>query len=93
MAPTPGDTASADGVALMGPDERRWQRLWVGPQSAIALNIYRVTIGNKVVEAVEQTEPMMIYVNPEAGGFDEWEVPPGSGRRFMVGTPQRLEVN
>ena len=72
---------------------QRRERLLVGPKSASALNIYRGTIGNKVVEAVAQTEPMMIYVNPEAGGFDEWEVPPGSGRRFMVGTPQRLEVN
>ena len=87
------DDAPHGALALMGPDERGWQRLWVGPKSASALNIYRGTIGNKVVEAVAQTEPMMLYVNPEAGGFDEWEVPPGSGRRLMVGSPQRLEVN
>ena len=87
------DDAPHGALALMGPDERGWQRLWVGPKSASALNIHRGTIGNKVVEAVAQTEPMMLYVNPEAGGFDEWELPPGSGRRLMVGTPQRLDVN
>ena len=94
MAPTPGDTAPADGVALMGRDHRGWHVLSVGPCSASASNtIYRITIGDRVVEAVAQTHPMLIYVNPEAGGFDEWEMPPGSGTRLMVGTPQRLEVN
>ena len=87
------DDAPHGALALMGPDERGWQRLWVGPASASALNIYRITIGDRVVEAVAQTEPMMLYVNAGAGGLDEWEVPPGSGRRLMVGTPQRLEVN
>ena len=90
MAPTPEQTASADGVALMGPDERRWQRLWVGPQSAGVLNIYRVRIGTKVVEAVPQTEAMIIYVNPEAEGADEWEMPQGSGVRLMVLSPQGM---
>ena len=89
MAPTPGDTAPADGVALMGLDERRWQRLWVGPQSAGVLNIYRVRIGTKVVEAVPQTEAMIIYVNPEEEGADDWETQPSSGVRMQVFSPQR----
>ena len=73
MAPTPGDTAPADCVALMGRDHRGWHVLSVGPCSASAPNtIYRITIGDRVVKAVAQTHPMLIYVNPEADGFDEW---------------------
>ena len=33
---------------------------------------------------------MIIYVNPEAEGADEWETPPGSGVRLMVLSPQRM---
>ena len=29
---------------------------------------------------------MKVYVNPEAKGFDEWETPPGSGFRLLVGS-------
>ena len=75
---------------MMEPDERGWQCLWVGPKSAGVLNIYRVRIGTKVVEAVPQTEAMIIYVNPEAEGADEWETPPGSGVRLMVLSLQRM---
>ena len=92
MAPTPGDTAPADGVALMEPDGRGWQRLWVPPLSAGVRNIFRVEIpgGTKVVEAVQQTGAMIIYVNPDKEGADEWETPPGSGVTMMVLSPQRM---
>ena len=63
----------------------------VGVAVPVGAAMVGVTIGNRVVKAVAQTHPMLIYVNPEAGGFDEWEMPPGSGTRLMVGTPQRLE--
>ena len=92
MQPTPGDTAPGVALALVGRDHRGWNVLRVGPCSASAPNtIYRITIGDRVVEAVAQTHPMVIYVNPEVDGFDEWETQPGSGTRLMVGMPQRLE--
>jgi len=77
---------------LVGRDHRGWNVLRVGPCSASAPNtIYRITIGDRVVEAVAQKHPILIYVKPEWGGFDEWGTQPGSGTRLMVGTPQRLE--
>ena len=92
MEPTQADTAPAMDLRSVGLDERGWDVLWVGPRSASAPNtMYRVTIGNRVVEAVAQDEALLIYVNPEAGGLDEWETPPGSGARMWVGTPERLE--
>ncbi len=94
MAPTPGDTAPADGVALMGRDHRGWHVLSVPPWSASARNtIYRITIGDRVVEAVAQTHPMFIYVNQDEGGCDEWDTPPRSGTIGMVGTPHWLQAN
>ena len=60
------------------------------PGKAVAdgpTRILRVTIGDKTIESVQQQEPMKVYVNPEAKGFDEWEIPPGSGFRLLVGSP------
>ena len=91
MEPTQADTAPAMDLRSVGLDERGWDVLWVGPRSASASNtIYRVTIGGDVVEAIAQTQPLLIYVNPEVGGYDEWEIPEGSGTIIMIGTPERL---
>ena len=76
-------------VRFLGFDERGWPMLLV-PGKAVAdgpTRILRVTIGDKTVELLHQQGPMKVYVNPEAKGFDEWETPPGSGFRLLVGSP------
>ena len=45
-----------------------------------------MTIGHKKLQLVEQAGPMKVYVNPNADGPDEWETPPGSGFRLLVGS-------
>ena len=94
MEPTPGDTAPVVALALMGRYHLGWNVLRVGPCSASAPNtIYRITIGDRVVEAVAQTHSMFIYVNLDEGGCDEWDTPPRSGTILMVGTPHWLQAN
>ena len=45
---------------------------------------------SKPVQLVQQEADLIVYVNPELRGCDDWESPPGSGRIFRVGTPDRV---
>ena len=85
----PRSNRAVASVRFLGFDERGWQMLRV-PGKAVAdgtTRILQVTVGDKTVELVQQQDPMKVYVNPEAKGFDEWETPPGSGFRLLVGSP------
>ena len=76
---------------MVGRDQRGWNVVMVRPSSREPNAIYRIRIGGRVIEVPTPRDPMLIYVNPTRGGFDEWETPPGSGTRLMVGTPLGLE--
>ena len=76
---------------MVGRDHRGWNFVMVRPCSSAPDTIYRITSGRRVIEVPAQRDPMLIYVNPTPGGCDEWETPPGSGTRLMVGTPLGLE--
>ena len=70
-------------------DERGWPMLLV-PAQVVAdgpTRIWRVTMKNKTLEFIEQQEQLKVYVKPEADGFDEWETPPDSGTKALVGSP------
>ena len=85
----PRSNRAVASVRFLGFDERGWQMLRV-PGKAVAdgtTQIFQVTVGDKTVELVQQQDPMMVYVNPKANGFDECETPPGSGFRLLVGSP------
>ena len=75
----------------MGRDHRGWNVVMVSPCPSEPNAIYRIKIGSRVLEVPTPGAPMLIYVNPTPGSFDEWETPPGSGTRLMVGTPPGLE--
>ena len=47
-------------------------------------------VGGKPVQLVQQEADLIVYVNPELRGCDDWESPPGSWRIFRVGTPERV---
>ena len=85
----PRSNRAVASVRFLGFDERGWQMLRV-PGKAVAngtTQILQVTVGDKTVELVQQQDPMKVYVNPKANGFDECETPPGSGFRLLVGSP------
>ena len=49
-------------------------------------------IGGKLLQLVQQSQPMRVYVNPKNGEADEWEIPAGSEQAdtFFVASPTEL---
>ena len=92
----PDITAPADnapGISCMGSDQRNWVMLKI-TGSGIPENdqpyVVTMIVGCKPVQLVQQEADLIVYVNPELRGCDDWESPPGSGRIFRVGTPERV---
>ena len=77
----------------MGSDQRNWVMLKL-TGSGIPENdqpyVVTMTVDCKPVQLVQQEADLIVYVNPELRGCDDWESPPGSGRIFRVGTPERV---
>jgi hypothetical protein len=77
-------------VSVLPPDHREWLRLEVAaaqPESKRG-QIIKLTVQvrdgvQKHLELVVQSERMIVYVNPDPLGFDEWELA-ASGKRFHV---------
>ena len=92
----PDDTALADNapvVSYVGNDSRNWVMLkFAGSGIPEDDEPYVVTVlvGGKPVQLVQQEADLIVYVNPDFRGCDDWESPPGSGRIFRVGTPERV---
>ena len=85
----PRSNRAVASVRFLGFDERGWQMLHVSGKTVAdgTTNIWQVPVGGKTVELVQQQDPMIVYVNPKANGFDECETPPGSGLRLLVRSP------
>ena len=94
--PQPGDTAPADNapvISCVWDDQRNCAMLKL-PGSGIPENhqsyVVVVLVDGKPVQLVQQEADLIVYVNPEFRGIGGWESPPGSGRRFRVGTLERV---
>ena len=72
----------AQGVQLIGKDNRGWHILKVDKQDK--LTIYKVTIAGKNLELVSQDQTMHVYVAPAQKAFDEWEL---NGERYYIASP------
>ena len=86
----PGQAEPMPEIRQRAYDDRGWavlDCLWSGP----GMKIVKMKIRNgKPLELVlEESVPLRVYVNPVLTGYDEWEKPPGSGNRMLVGTPTR----
>ena len=70
-----------------GKDTRGWRMIWVaaGPN-----NILRIHLEGKLLQLVQQDEPMLVYVNPstDPDAFDVWQTPPDKGEGRWVGRPR-----
>ena len=70
-----------------GKDTRGWRMLWVaaGPN-----NILRIHLEGKLLELVQQDEPMLVYVKPstDPDAVDVWQTPPDEGEGRLVGRPR-----
>ena len=67
-------------------DERGWRVFDVPPVCRYGMKLV-VNIDNKKLELVRQTQWMRVYVNPDIYGPDEWEVPPSSGNKWKIISP------
>ena len=76
-------------VSVLPPDHREWLTLEVAAQpESKPTQIIKLTVqvsDNRIkhLELVVQSERMVVYVNPDPLGFDEWELA-ASGKRFHV---------
>ena len=83
------------GITYLGKDNRGWHVFDVPPQSQNELTtMINLKIGGKLLQLVQQSQPMRVYANPKNGEMDEWEIPAGSEQRFFVAsTPTEPEVS
>ena len=69
-----------------GRDTRGWAVIDVYPSKTPKVIITK--IDGKHLELVSQAKGILrVYINPQKEGFDEWELPAGSGNRVEVGSP------
>ncbi len=81
---------AAAGVTMLGADARGWKIIQVeGHRPGEPERIFKMKVGDKNLEIVQQEETMNVYVNPDPEGPDDWEKPPGSGRILKVFNPKR----
>jgi len=66
-----------------------WWRVWVAAHKpGTTRNSIPVYAPGKVVDIVQQDMEMMVYINTDPQGMDQWEMPAGSGVIYEVGTEQ-----
>ena len=71
----------------VGNDDGGWaiiDAVWRSP----GVKVVKVSVkGKPLARVLEDSVPLRVYVNPVLTEVDEWEKPPGSGHRLLVGTP------
>ena len=81
----------APDVIYLGHDDRKWEVFWMSPMAPtegneeVTRKIVRISLQEKVVELVQQTKAMRVFVNPDPLECDEWEV---GGKTFFIMSPQ-----
>ena len=81
-------------ITYLGKDIRGWHVFDVPPpQSQKKPTMINLKIGGKLLQLVQQSQPMRVYVNPKNGEPDEWEIPACSEHavRIAVATPTEPE--
>ena len=94
MSSDSGVANMTTGITYLGKDNRGWHVFDVPPQSQNELTtMINLKIGGKLLQLVQQSQPMRVYVNPKNGEPDEWEIPAGSehAARFSVASPTEPE--
>ena len=73
------------GITYLGKDNRGWHVFDVPPQSQNGgTTMINLKIGGKLMQLVQQSQPMRVYANPKNGEADEWEIPAGSDVRLII---------
>ena len=85
-------TSVTSSITYLGKDNRGWHVVDV-PPSQNEMTMINLKIGGKLLQLVQQSQPMRVYVNPKNGEPDEWEIPAGSehAARFSVASPTEPE--
>jgi hypothetical protein len=86
----------SSGVAYHGKDNRGWHVFDVPRRMSSQTEgptLFDVKIGGKLLQLVQQSEPMRVYANPKNGDADEWEIPLGSDVRMLIASPTKPEVS
>ena len=94
MSSDSGVANMTTGITYLGKDNRGWHVFDVPPQSQNELTtMINLKIGGKLLQLVQQSQPMRVYANPKNGEADEWEIPAGSeqAERFFVASPTEPE--
>ena len=78
-------------ITHLGKDIRGWHVFDVPPQSQNELTMINLKIGGKLLQLVQQSQPMRVYVNPKNGEPDEWEIPAGSEHAVRIGVASPTE--
>ena len=70
-------------------DSRGWIVIDVPPKSPIEGPIFldKIISGKRLVLVRQEEDTMRVYVNPDRNGWDEWEVPVGSGKKLLIASP------
>ena len=85
--------AAAPVGRYVGNDQRKWVMLKC-PGSGIPDNpqpyVLTELVGGKPVQLVQQEADLIVYVNPDFRGCDDWESPPLSRKMMQIGTPEHV---
>ena len=86
-------TSVTSSITYLGKDNRGWHVVDVPPYQNEMMTMINLKIGGKLLQLVQQSQPMRVYVNPKNGEPDEWEIPAGSehAARIAVATPTEPE--
>ena len=78
-------------VIYLGHDDRNWKVFWMSPMAPtegseeVTRKIVRISLQEKIVELVQQTTALRVFVNPDPREGDEWVV---GGKRRLIMSPQ-----
>ena len=83
--------SASEGLSILPlPDPRGWTVIEVQPLPETTIFRMELRSGNgdwKDIELVSQKSLLRVYVSPGLNQPDEWEIPAGSGNKFLVISP------
>ena len=78
------------GLSVLLPYNRGWQVIEVEALPETMTFTVEIQVANssfKKLELISQKSSLRVYVNPDLGQPDEWEIPAGGGNMFLVSSP------